>query len=203
MGLGDNAGWFTVHRSSTVGTLTVNYAEPPDSATPGLDYAYPAMGSVTFLDGSDTAYIDIEVFDDAAVESTERVTVVLNPSMYGQYQFADRPTSAWIRIGDNDRPTGSASISGQVWDDSADHDGIREVGEAGIGGQTVWLYADPDYGTALATATTNSLGHYTFAGLAAGLYAVEVDGDLTIQNGKEPRNNNLPDYQILLWGWIS
>lgn len=67
------------------------------------------------------------------------------------------------------------SIAGTVWDD-ADGDGIRDAGEAGLAGRTVFLDANgngvPDLDGGEATATTGADGSYSFADLAFGTYTV-------------------------------
>ena len=63
-----------------------------------------------------------------------------------------------------------AALGDFVWHD-LDADGIQDVGEPGIGGVTVNLYACN--GTPLATTTTNGAGYYLFANLQPGEYFVE------------------------------
>ena len=74
----------------------------------------------------------------------------------------------------------TASIGDTIYFD-ADRDGIQDAGEGGIDGVTVDLYdAGPDgiVGTAddllVATTTTDANGNYTFDGLPAGTYYVDV-----------------------------
>lgn len=70
------------------------------------------------------------------------------------------------------------SVGDIVWDDR-DNDGVFQVGEPGIDGVTVRLYADADDnglpdGAALASQTTSSGGAYLFTNLPTGTYVVEV-----------------------------
>jgi hypothetical protein len=71
-----------------------------------------------------------------------------------------------FRIGDGD----GSDVNGVVFND-ADHDGIRDAGEAGIGGREVRLVTGE---TTVLTTTTNASGAYNFDSVAAGVYAVEI-----------------------------
>ncbi|QLH46274.1 MAG: hypothetical protein HWD58_11965 [Bacteroidota bacterium] len=70
------------------------------------------------------------------------------------------------------------SLGNQVWID-ADRDGIKDAGESGLAGATVYLYADanndgsPD-GPAVASTSSNSSGYYVFNNLLQGNYIVGV-----------------------------
>ncbi|WP_136681327.1 SdrD B-like domain-containing protein [Neptunomonas sp. XY-337] len=72
------------------------------------------------------------------------------------------------------------SIGNRVWldsnADSIDNDGVGNAAESstGLAGITVELWAADGSGTALATATTNSTGHYLFPNLSAGDYRVVI-----------------------------
>ncbi len=66
----------------------------------------------------------------------------------------------------------ASSIAGTVWDD-ADADGVRDAGEAGIGGVTVQLY-DPATASVVASQVTPANGAYAFNALAAGALEVRV-----------------------------
>ena len=70
-----------------------------------------------------------------------------------------------------------------MWVD-ADGDGVQDPGEPGLGGVTVNLYAESivvidgvtyNAGDLVATTTTDGTGNYSFDGLPAGAYSVEVD----------------------------
>jgi len=69
--------------------------------------------------------------------------------------------------------TGGGRISGTVWDD-LDGDGIRDKGEPGLSGFTLFLDQDADgeYDDGERTTTSDASGNYTFYGLAAGTYFV-------------------------------
>lgn len=67
-----------------------------------------------------------------------------------------------------------ASLGDLVWDD-ANGNGVQDSGETGIAGIKMYLVTQGTAATGpnvVATATTDSTGHYKFANLAAGSYAV-------------------------------
>ena len=66
-----------------------------------------------------------------------------------------------------------ATISGQVFND-LNADGVKNTGESGQSGWTVYLDADGNgqLGTSEISATTAADGSYSFGGLAAGTYTV-------------------------------
>ena len=66
-----------------------------------------------------------------------------------------------------------ASIGNYVWYD-ADTDGIQDSGESGLSGINVNLI-NPVTGKVLATAKTDTVGYYEFAGLAPGDYIVQFE----------------------------
>jgi len=76
-------------------------------------------------------------------------------------------------------PGGLASLGNFVWYD-LNSNGLQDAGELGVAGVTVTLFnagvdgipGNGDDGATL-TSTTNSLGQYSFTGLAAGNYAVQ------------------------------
>ncbi|WP_299159971.1 SdrD B-like domain-containing protein, partial [Accumulibacter sp.] len=69
-----------------------------------------------------------------------------------------------------------AAIGDRVWSD-LDGDGQQDAGEPGVAGVTVELYAcdanGQPTGSALASATTDGSGNYSFTGLKPGDYAVK------------------------------
>lgn len=62
-----------------------------------------------------------------------------------------------------------SDVTGRVFLD-ADHDGVRDPGEAGLGGWQVDLVSP----TGSVSATTDATGAYVFHGVAAGEYSVEL-----------------------------
>ncbi|MBN2550005.1 MAG: hypothetical protein JXB15_12655, partial [Anaerolineales bacterium] len=95
------------------------------------------------------------------------------------------------------QPTGYGSIGDRVWND-LDADGQQDLGESGLSGVTVRLYEDSNgngvYDAAddalIAETTTASDGSYSFTGLPAGDYLVDVvrptGYTLTTDNDPEP-----------------
>ncbi|SEQ57354.1 SdrD B-like domain-containing protein [Microlunatus flavus] len=70
----------------------------------------------------------------------------------------------------------AAGVRGTVWDDR-DSDGVRDRGEAGLGGVRVQLDArSPRAYPSHLVATTRADGSYAFGGLAAGDYAATFPG---------------------------
>lgn len=90
----------------------------------------------------------------------------------------------WAPSSDTDGNTGAGAIGDRLWID--DGDGIQEPGEPGMYNVSVELLTPgPDgiFGTAddvvAATTTTGYDGSYIFDGLAAGAYAIRVNGGVT------------------------
>ena len=80
-----------------------------------------------------------------------------------------------------------ASIGDFVWTDT-DKDGVQDVGELGVLGITVKLYAGNST-TALATTTTDANGKYLFDNLTPGTYTVEfVKTSIGSSNSFSPLN---------------
>ncbi len=106
-----SGGRFAVHRSTTTGPLTVNYAAPTGTAKPDdpeRDYSGIAAlgGTVTFGDGQSVAYLDVNPVNDTRPEPTETVTVSLAPASGGEYAIGNPSGgsggSATLSIFDND-----------------------------------------------------------------------------------------------------
>ena len=95
-----NNGQYTLTRTgSTASALTVNIAMN-GTATNGADYtAIPT--TVTFLAGSATAVVNLNVIDDTLVEGTE--TAILNVAAGAGYTVG-AAASATVNIADNDLP---------------------------------------------------------------------------------------------------
>ncbi|MFM8331299.1 MAG: SdrD B-like domain-containing protein, partial [Candidatus Methylumidiphilus sp.] len=79
-----------------------------------------------------------------------------------------------------------ASISGFVYNDSANNNGLKETGEAAIAGVTVTLTGTNDLGAAVtATTTTLADGSYSFNGLRPGSYQVAEEQPMQYLDGKD------------------
>jgi serine-aspartate repeat-containing protein C/D/E len=105
------------------------------------------------------------------------------PSGYTQTSPTSSPTAITLSAGqsvtgknftDTAAATGSASISGYVFND-ANGDGKWQSTEKAISGAEVFLDTNNNgvLDSGEPTATTNSSGEYTFSGLAAGTYKVQ------------------------------
>jgi hypothetical protein len=95
-------GRFTVdlgQLNSTGAPITVNYTVTGTAAN-GTDYTIPA--SVQIAAGSQTAFIDVTVLDDALVEGTETVIVTLTST--GTAGVGVNATPASINLADDDNP---------------------------------------------------------------------------------------------------
>jgi Tol biopolymer transport system component len=73
---------------------------------------------------------------------------------------------------DNFGELSPAGLSGFVYDDSIDNDGVKQAGQQGLSGVTITLSGVDDKGPVSGSTTTASDGSYTFAGLRPGTYAV-------------------------------
>ena len=79
-----------------------------------------------------------------------------------------------------------ASLSGFVWDDTANNDGLKQAGEPGISGATVRLTGTDDRGNAVSqTATTDAAGAYSFSNLRPGTYTLNEDQPGGFADGKD------------------
>jgi uncharacterized repeat protein (TIGR01451 family) len=141
-------------------------AEPDDdesyTASGGLNYAdAPTQGTYNNTWGNPAALLtstqnNLQLLADATAGSQETINGI---------DFA----YSWS----------TAALYGVVWHD-VDGDGTREDGEDGLAGFTVYRYADADAdgvkdsGTPQAYTVTNAAGYYSFSGLSAAGYLVEV-----------------------------
>ena len=98
---GQSPGIFTISRTTTSGSLTVNYAitgtASPDDYTPTL------TGSITIAGGSLTKTITITPVDDAIAENHETVILTLTS---GDGYMVGSPSKATVTIVDNDQAPG-------------------------------------------------------------------------------------------------
>ena len=78
----------------------------------------------------------------------------------------------------------NASLSGFVYND-VDNDGIKDGGEAGIGGVQVTLTGFDDQGSVSRTTTTNFDGSYSFENLRPGTYTIQETHPLNYLDGKD------------------
>jgi len=138
---GGASGVFAVYRSDSVGTLTVTYDFPAitDGAISGVDYT-GLSGSVTFAAGQSSAALVFDTIDDAFIEGTEPVLVVLT----GAPGYTITNGTAIVDLEDNDGgttspPTGpppppTSHLPPLVWVSPVS----QTVAEGGSGG--IWLY---------------------------------------------------------------
>jgi len=78
-----------------------------------------------------------------------------------------------------------ATLSGCVYDDSANNDGLKQAGEPGIEAAVVSLTGTDDLGQKVSlTAVTDAQGAYVFGNLRPGTYTISDDVPLGYTNGK-------------------
>ncbi|MCI5220742.1 MAG: hypothetical protein D3914_16510, partial [Candidatus Electrothrix sp. LOE2] len=116
------------------------------------------------------------IFDeDSTTDGKTSVTLTTG----GEHLTADFGYN-WVDKGDTDNPASGATgaIGDRIWND-ADGDGIQDLGEIGIVGVDVKLFADNNndgiYDDLIDTVTTGADGRYIFDDLDPGSYVVEVD----------------------------
>jgi hypothetical protein len=108
MSIGDSSGVESPTATYITFTISLNFNAPTDiivnwdtmesgSATADVDYASDS-GQATILTGTDSTTIDVEILDDADVESSEDFTVVLS-NAFGANIADDTATGT---INDND-----------------------------------------------------------------------------------------------------
>ena len=90
---------FTVTRTSTVGTATVQYSTKEGSALPNSDFL-PMTGTATFKPGSATTTFSIPILNDRSKERRERFEVFLSEPSSG-WSIANNG-AAEVMITDND-----------------------------------------------------------------------------------------------------
>ncbi len=86
---------------------------------------------------------------------------------------------------------GGSALSGFVFDDTNNPDGIKEVGEPGLGSVIVTLTGTDEFGRSVSsTLTTNTDGSYFFGGLYGGTYTVtEGTSPTNFHHGLTSTNN--------------
>jgi hypothetical protein len=81
-----------------------------------------------------------------------------------------------------DAPT--SSLSGYVYDDTLDNDGIKQADEPGLAGVAVTITGVTSTGASVhITVYTDSNGYYNFTGLAAGVYSISEIPPVGYVNG--------------------
>ncbi len=133
-------------------------------ATADVDFL-TTSGTLTFDPNVTTQTFDVPIVNDGVPEGAETFLALLS-----------NPVNALIGDGTGvgtilDPGAGSAEIGDFIWDDT-NGDGIQDNGEPGRTGVTVNLR---DCSSVLLASTTSGAGgQYSFSGLAAGGYVIEV-----------------------------
>ncbi|MBM3934234.1 MAG: CHRD domain-containing protein [SAR202 cluster bacterium] len=164
--------------------VTVAYATQAGTATEGEDYE-AANSSTTFDVGEQSKNVNINTIEDNTVESDE--TFFLHFQSGGSSPNVSATNSADIMIMDDDEPP-SGAVTGVKFND-ANGNGVRDAGEAGIEGFTIYIDYDGDneWDINEPFARTAADGSYTIAGIPVGTYAVrEVPQQWWIQTRPGP-----------------
>lgn len=99
--------WLMLSAPAPEGGVTLDYRTEPGTATPGMDYA-PVSGTLAFAPGETSKWIEIDTYDDAAVEGDEYFDMVIG-NVVGAVATTAR---ASILIPDDDVPAPVLSIRG-------------------------------------------------------------------------------------------
>ncbi|MEA5593183.1 Calx-beta domain-containing protein, partial [Rivularia sp. UHCC 0363] len=159
---------FTVTRSGDItGVTTVDWeviAATTNSADANDFVGGFQSDRITFAAGETSREITIEINGDADTELDENFVVKLSNLSQGTLA----PDAAIGTIKSDD-----AEFSGSIWDD-IDNDGVRDAGEFGVAGRTV--YIDDNQNGVLdsgeKSTITDSSGNYTFTNINPGTYKV-------------------------------
>lgn len=193
---GQQAGWFTVHRSRGVGMLSVYYAAPTGTAAVGSDYSGPSTsgGVVSFANGETEKRVYVTPVDDAVVEETETVDLKLLP---GAGYTVGMSGPARVVIYDDEDTLGT--ISGVVWNDDQTPDNVRGPSDALMGGVSVSLF--DSQGGFLRETLTNSAGEYTFDELPDGSFKVRIAATGFEPVAKDYGTDDTVDSDVNADGW--
>lgn len=170
---------FTVHLAEPSSVpLTLNYQTRDGTAFAGSDYQ-ASNGTVTFAANTQTATISVTLIGNTVVEPNEKFFVDLGGT--GVFQITDGTGQATIV----DDDASASTLSGFVYDDS-NFNGLRDSGEAGVGGATVRLYQQLSTGEKLiGTQQTATSGFYSFGNLPTGGYRLEEDQPSNYSDGPD------------------
>ncbi len=164
--------------------LTANaYVQNGGPIDPSTWYYYTTLnGTLTGIGNYAGAVIDVTRFMQAfqvGVGANGKNTQ-FGASGWFNVDVVSQPTSGVtltptdrgdIDIDLGDCPPANSSVGDRVWND-VNGNGVQDAGETGINGATVRLL--DAYGALVATTTTSGDGNYTFNGLIAGTYTVQV-----------------------------
>lgn len=106
-------GWFLIHHSNTVGTLTVNYSTG-GSATFGTDYTVLGSGSVTFQNGVSDVQLSVRAVQDTLVEGTETVMLTLSGGPSASINLYDDDGGPLVAVNDSFTVVHDRHLSGSV-----------------------------------------------------------------------------------------
>ncbi|MEI8374698.1 MAG: SdrD B-like domain-containing protein, partial [Planctomycetota bacterium] len=147
-------------------------------------YAFASLrpGTYKLTVGQPTGYIPGKV-----IAGSEPTVVASPPTLVGgqgQIQFSVDPGN--IGTGNNFAELRPASLSGYVWDDTANNNGVKQTGEPGIAGVKLTLTGISDLGAITSvSAVTDTSGAYCFTNLRPGTYTLTETQPPGYTDGKE------------------
>lgn len=166
--------------TATLGSMTYTTWTDSDG-----NYAFPSLpaGDYSVTVGTNTLDDRLEVNATYDTNGTGTLHTTLATLVTGTDTSNVDFGYNWAATSNVNDNIGTGAIGDRVWID-ADGDGLQDLGELGLGGVPVALYADLNYDgiytDLVASTTTDAAGNYIFDGLLAGSYVVRVN------NGSSP-----------------
>ncbi|MDQ0031067.1 DUF7507 domain-containing protein [Arthrobacter bambusae] len=151
----------------TTMNAAIQWCTQAQFGTPGCPANFAAVTGIRLQGGTITAH------SATTIQYTLSATGDSNGDLYSN-QATGRVAGLGLPVSSNTATvkTVLGSISGTVWDDSTNKNGLIDNGEPDLSGTTVQLLDSS--GTVIGTTTTNSSGAYSFPNLRAGIYSVHV-----------------------------
>ncbi len=165
----------TVKLLNSTGTSVLGTTTTDSSGHYGFSNLIPGVYEVQFVAPTGQSFTTQMVGSNTSIDSNPNATTGITGPITLTCGECDNTIDAGLIKTPN-----TAKLGDFVFCD-ANHNGIQDAGEKGIGGVTVKLLNSSGNST-LATTTTNSSGLYQFGGLAAGSYVVQfvTPGSYTI-----------------------
>jgi hypothetical protein len=143
---------FTITRTNTSGSLTVNWTTADDTAAAGTDYT-AASGTVTFADGQATQTVPVTTLNDTTVEPNEDFELIATPS--GGTSVMGVATI--LTNNTNISASGASAVEGSNTMKFLDH--FIDPGSGGLANARSAIFG-PDGNIYVASAVTNSILRY-------------------------------------------
>jgi streptogramin lyase len=162
---------FTITRTNTSGSLTVNWTTADDTATAGTDYV-AASGAVTFADGQATQTVTVTTLNDTTPEPTEDFELIATPaggtSVMGVGSILTDNTSISV--------SGASAVEGSNTLKFLDH--FVSPGSGGLSTARSSVFG-PDGNLYVASASTNAILRYDPTGEFLGAFVPSASGGLS------------------------